>query len=358
MLTQRHSTILKLVVESHIAHGGAVGSQAVREQARLNLSSATIRNAMSELEVMGYLTQPHTSAGRIPTDRGFRFYVDALLERDPLGNGTKCRILEACEKGGMDLPATLHQISREVADLTHQACLVLPPDMKNAILERIHFIRLEGRQGVRGSKIVALLVSHSGQLQNRILTLEESYTQKELDAIGRSLSRRLKGLTLKEARQQLAEEVASGEQDYRDLQKKLLEGAVGPWSEGAGLIVNGHLNLLSPDDLTGSGRLLDVLAEIEEKKKYIDLLDHCLRANGVQLFIGSESELSREGGCAMVACKFTGPENLLSGTLGVLGPTRLDYSYVIPLVEFTVLALSGLLSSGVTPAEMVERPES
>ncbi|MBF0152710.1 MAG: heat-inducible transcription repressor HrcA [Magnetococcales bacterium] len=357
MLTQRHGTILKLVVEAHIARGGAVGSQSLRDQAHLNLSTATIRNAMSELEVMGYLTQPHTSAGRIPTDRGYRFYVDALLERDPLGTGTKSRILEACEKGGNDLPTTLNQISKEVATLTHQACLVLPPDMKNAILERIHFIRLEGRSGLRGSKVLALLVSHSGQLQNRILNLEESYAQKELDAFGRSLSRRMKGLTLKEVRQQLEEEVASGEQHYRDLQKKLLEGAVGSWSGGMGLIVNGHLNLLTPDDLAGSGRLLDVLAEIEEKKKYIGLLDHCLRTKGVQLFIGAESELSREGGCAMVACKFSGPENQLSGTLGVLGPTRLDYSYVIPLVEFTVLALSGLLSSGVTPMEMVDFQE-
>ncbi|MBF0137971.1 MAG: heat-inducible transcription repressor HrcA [Magnetococcales bacterium] len=358
MLTQRHSNILKLVVEAHIAHGGTVGSQALRDRTRLNLSTATIRNAMSELEVMGYLTQPHTSAGRIPTDRGFRFYVDSLLERDPLGTGTKNRILEVCEKGGNDLPTTLNQISREVAVLTRQACLVLPPDMKHAILERIHFLRLENRSGLRGSRILALLVSHSGQIQNRILTLEEVYSQKELDALGRSLSRRLKGLTLKEVRQQLEEEVASGEQQYRDLQKKLLEETVGPWSGGMGLIVNGHMNLLTPDALTDSGPLLDVLAEIEEKRKYIDLLDHCLHANGVQLFIGAESELSREGGCAMVACKFSGPENHLSGTLGVLGPTRLPYSFIIPLVEFTVLALSGLLSSGITPVDMVDHQES
>ena len=347
MLTQRHQEILKLVVRAHIEGGEPVSSKTVNERSQLGVSSATIRNAMVELEEQGFLTQPHTSAGRIPTDVGFRFYVDSLLEVAALDSKEKEQILRACEQGNKDLDDILARVSHVLATITLNACMIRTPDVRHATLRRIQFIKLAGRSGK--DRILALLISDSGQLRSRVFQLENSPSQDRLDHFGLYLSCHLEGMTLSEVREHLQCEVDQGEQEYRGLCGNLLESFSHAFI-GGGLIVNGRMNVFrSFMDLS---RIQEMLAVLEEKKKLIHLLDECLDLEGVRLFIGSESDLGRTSGCSVVAAHFKWAEGLFPGTLGVLGPTRLDYAHVIPLVDFTTKVLSTFFSDVISSGLM------
>ncbi|MBF0162556.1 MAG: heat-inducible transcription repressor HrcA [Magnetococcales bacterium] len=340
MLTKRHHEILKLVVQAHMEGGEPIGSKTICERSQLGVSAATIRNAMVELEEMGFLTQPHTSAGRLPTDLGLRFYVDSLLEVTSLGRDEQEQIVRACEQGGEDLETVLAGVSQVLAMLTLNACMVRTPDVRHAVLRRVQFIRLTSRSGL--DRILALLISDSGQLRSRVFHLESHLSQEKLDKFGRLLSRRLEGMTLAEVREHLQQEVEQGEREYRAVCGNLLESVSG-LSMGGSLIVNGRMNVFHASmDL---GRVREMLAVLEEKRGLVHLLDRCLGLEGVQLFIGAEAELS-QGGCAVVAAPFRGAHGSCPGTLGVLGPTRMDYAHVISLVGFTTQLLSRLFSDG------------
>lgn len=343
MLIQRHQEILKLIVRVHIEGGGPVSSKTVSERSQLGVSSATIRHAMAELEEQGFLTQPHTSAGRVPTDVGFRFYVDSLLEVASLGNEEKEQILRACDQGSKDLDDILARVSQVLAAITLNACMVRTPDARQSVLQCIQFIKLIGRPGL--DRILALLISDSGQLRSRVFSLENSPSQEKLDYFGSSLSRHLEGMTLSEVREHLQCEVDQGEQEYRLLCGNLLK-SFSQTSIGGGLIVNGRMNVFR--SFVDLSKIQEMLAILEEKKKLVHLLDKCLDMEGVRLFIGSESDLGKTGGCTVVAAHFKGAEGLFPGTLGVLGPTHLDYAHVIPLVDFTAKVLSTFFSDAVS----------
>lgn len=338
MLTKRHHEILKLIVHAHMEGGEPVGSKTISERSQLGVSSATIRNAMVELEEMGLLTQPHPSAGRVPTDLGFRYYADSLLEVASLGREEQEQIIRACEPGSEDLETLLTRVSQVLAAMTPNACMVRTPDVRHAVLRRVQFIKLSSRSGL--DRLLAILVSDSGQLRSRVFYLDSHFSQDKLDHFGHVLSRRLEGMTLFEVREHLQREVEQGEQEYRALCGSLL-GSVSGLS-GGGLIVNGRMNVFhSVMDLS---RIREMLAVLEEKKGLVHLLDRCMDLEGVRLFIGAEAELG--GGCAVVAAPFRGIDGLCPGTLGVLGPTRMDYAHVIPLVGFTTQLLSTLFSDG------------
>ncbi|MEO5339618.1 MAG: heat-inducible transcriptional repressor HrcA [Magnetococcus sp. MYC-9] len=340
MLTNRHHEILKLVVHAHMQGGEPVGSRTISERSRLGVSSATIRNAMVELEEMGLLIQPHTSAGRVPTDLGFRFYVDSLLEVTSLGADEQAQIARACGQGSEDLETVLARVSQVLASLTLNACMVRTPDVRQAVLRRVQFIKLAGRSGL--DRILALLVSDTGQLRSRVFHLESNPSQEKLDRFSTVLSRRLEGMTLTEVREHLQREVEQSEQEYRALCGSLLDSVSG-LSMSGGLIVNGRMNMFR--SFIELSRVQEMLAVLEEKKGLVNLLDKCLDMEGVRLFIGAEAELSRSG-CAVVAAPFKGADGSCPGTLGVLGPTRMDYAHVIPLVAFTTKLLSSLFSDG------------
>lgn len=340
MLTKRHHEILKLVVLAHVEAGEPVGSKTISERSRLGVSAATVRNAMVELEEMGLLTQPHLSAGRVPTDSGFRYYVDSLLEVATLGSEEQEQILRACEQGHEDLETLLARVSQVLATISLNACMVRTPDVRHALLRRVQFIKLTHYTGM--DRILALLISDSGQLRSRVFCLESNPSQEKLDQFGIFLSRQLEGMTLSEVREHLQREVEQSEQEYRTLCGTLLESVAG-FSMGGSLIVNGRMNVFrSFMDLS---RIREMLAVLEEKKGLVSLLDKCLDMEGVRLFIGAEAELSR-GGCAVVAAPFKGVDGSSPGTLGVLGSTRMDYAHIIPLVGFTTKVLSALFSDG------------
>lgn len=354
MLTSRQSDILKKVVESHISDGEPVGSGTVRHRFHLDLSSASIRTAMAELEEMGFLFRVHHSSGRAPTELGFRFYVDGLLELSSLSQEEKERITMACEEGRTDLGFAFAEVGRVLSILSSNACLVRPAGMGRALLRSIRFIRLDDDTRAGTTRIMALLVAVNGQVDSRVFIMRGLLAQHALDRHGAALSRVLDGATLREAREHLQRAVERGEQDYRTLCNNLLESLQRDSQTGE-LIINGRLNFFLSfgggySTVLDLNRAQEALAILEEKRRLIQLLDHCLESDGVRLFIGSESALGA-GQCAIVASSFTGPASVALGALGVLGPTRLDYAHVIPLVEFTTKVLSALLAD--TPPSSV-----
>lgn len=336
MLNHRQSEILRAIVQLHIETGEPVGSQALCRRFTLAISPATVRNAMNDLTELGYLNQPHASAGRVPTDQGYRAYVALLDDNEPLPEATREQLTRACR--GADIDEVLQETSQALATLTHYACLVRPPPEDTAVLSRISFIRLTE------NRVMALLVSASGLVRNRVFVLESGFDQKELDDCGRSLSRRLQGMTLAEVRTRLEEELASEERDYHALRRRLLTNLLAVTRASAALIVNGRTNLLSFPELIQAPQMRELLAAMEETRKLITLLDKCLDMDGVRLFIGHESRLPGVNHCAVVAARFTGPESSQVGSVAVLGPTRLDYQQVIPLVGYTAGLLSETLS--------------
>lgn len=339
MLTQRHRDVLGLVVGTYIEGGEPVSSKTVSERSRLGVSAATIRGAMAELEEQGFLTHPHISAGRVPTDAGFRFYVDSLLEVTSLGREEKEQILRACDQGNRHLDDVLVRVSRVLSTLTLNACMVRAPDACHAILRRIQFIRLAGRSG--RDRILALLISDSGQLRSRLFPFQNSPSQEKLDRFGQALGCHLEGMTLSEVRAHLRHEVEQGTAEYRLFCSHLLEN-FSHFPVDGGLIVNGRMNLFR--SFVGLTTIRDLLAILEEKKGLIRLLDQCLGGDGVRLFIGSEAALGHIENCTVVAAPFGKSAGGYPGTLGVLGPTRLDYAHVIPLVDFTTKALNALVA--------------
>ncbi|MEO5377052.1 MAG: heat-inducible transcriptional repressor HrcA [Magnetococcus sp. DMHC-6] len=346
MLSHRHSEILKLVVQHHIIHGGAVGSQTICDHSHLGLSSATIRSAMAELEEMGLLSQPHRSSGRIPTDKGFRMYVDCM-ERHFLPESEKERIAQAFQSGWRDLDATLDKVCQVLADLTPYAWLALPPRLDDAVLMCVQFIKLSQY------RVSAILISVSGQVWHRLLTMDGDYSQRQLDSYGHALSSHLEGMTLYQARERLQWEVQGGKEQYRELCRCLLRVVSSSGMGDDHLIINGRSNLLGLSWQDYVPDIRRVLEALEQKKKLIALLDLCLHSEGVQLFIGSESPLGPVQGCSVVAAKFSGPERRLLGTLGVLGPTRLNYAHVIPLVGYVASILSTHFSPILPPQEEI-----
>ncbi|MBF0294699.1 MAG: heat-inducible transcription repressor HrcA [Magnetococcales bacterium] len=350
MLTPRQSDILKKVVESYIASGEPVGSLSLRQRFRMDLSAASIRHAMAELEELGLLHRVHHSSGRAPTEEGLRVYVDALARVSSLAPQERESILAACEAGRPDPDRMLVEAGRVVAALCANASLVRPLGLGGVTLRGIRFIRLD-RTRAGTTRIMALLVAVTGRIDSRIFDMEGALSQTDLDHHGVTLSRLVDGVTPLEARQRLRMAVDQGERDLRLLCGNLLAAPVFG-TPGEELIVNGRMHLLPAFGTEHATALVlrrthEAMLLIEEKRRLSRLLDLCLETPGVRLFIGAGAALG--DGCAVVASSFTGPASTSPGAIGVLGPTRLDYAHVIPLVEFTAKVLSARLADAETP---------
>ncbi|HIJ83654.1 MAG TPA: heat-inducible transcriptional repressor HrcA, partial [Magnetococcales bacterium] len=245
MLTQRHRDILHRVVHAYIHQGESVGSKTLSQMDGLGFSPATIRSEMAQLEKMGYLVRDHASSGRRPTQRGLRFFVDILLEVTKLSNPDKDRIVAACSHGD-DLEQTLSEVSRVLAAMTPNACIVRLPRMLDVVIHRVQFIELS-RDNFTEMRILALLVSETGQLKSRVVRLQTRLQQKDLDEFGAYLSREMQGKTLAEVKRRLQTEIDRGEKIFHDLCRNLLESSVLVASADA-LIVNGRMNLFDFGD--------------------------------------------------------------------------------------------------------------
>jgi len=335
-LNLRARRILQAVVSEYIATGDAVGSRTVTKRHGIDLSAATVRNVMSDLEEAGLLLQPHTSAGRVPTQQGLRYFVDSLLKVRSLTPVEKDGIRTRFEGRELEFQEVMRDTSKMLSELSHHAALVLVPRAETDVLEQLQFVPL------RSGGVLAVLVTRSGLVQNRLITAEVTLSPGDLDRIHNYLNEMLGGLTLEEVRQRVMDE-ARRERDRLDA---ILEEAIklGVQAVGAGgtpdVIVEGQANLIAKDvDLARARALLKAL---EEKKVLVRLLEGTASAPGVRVFIGAELEQSEFSQCSVVTARY-GPDDQPLGTIGIIGPVHMNYSKVIPLVDFTAEIVTNVL---------------
>jgi len=339
-LNERNRNILKAVVISYIEKASPVGSQSVTENYSFGLSPATIRNIMAELEDLGYLTQPHTSAGRVPTPKGYRMYVDQLMELDRLMLFDEEFLIEHYLGTKREDPHALFQeTTRMLSLLSHYAGVVLAPKISKTRLDRLEFILL------RKGHVLVLQVSKDGMVQHRIIDADPELTQKDLTRISAFLNEKFSGLTLDTIRNRLIAEMNAERDMYDRLLQKALElgQKVLEQQPQDELYLIGTSNILDLPDFADDMEKMKVLFRtFEEKAVILKLLNTCLETHGIQIFIGSESPLTGIEDCSFVVSSYRGGDQVM-GTLGVIGPTRMEYARVIPLVDRTAKLLGRLL---------------
>ena len=343
-LNERSREIFRLIVESYLATGEPVGSRNLSRILPITLSPASIRNVMSDLEHLGLIFAPHTSAGRLPTELGLRFFVDALMQVGDLAEDDR-RSIEAQVAGmgsGMSLEGVLTEASQALSGLTRSAGVVLTAK-NNVRLKHIEFVRLEPERAL------VVLVSEDGQVENRVLQVPAGLPTSSLVEAGNFLNARLRGKTLAELRGEIEKAVVEGEAELDQLTQRIIATGLASWSGGESeerkLIVRGHSNLLDDlhalDDLERVRLLFDAL---EAKRGVIDLLGRAERADGVRIFIGSENKLFSLSGSSTIVAPYRDSKGRIVGVIGVIGPTRLNYARVIPMVDYTARVVSRLLS--------------
>jgi heat-inducible transcriptional repressor len=346
-LDAREREILKSVIRAHTLTGAPVGSRAVSLGAGMDLSPATIRNIMAELEERGLLTQPHTSAGRVPTDTAYRIYVDHLMGAQRVVPAQAHAIDEALLRTRGDVAELLEEASRQLSRLSHHVGVVLAPELRRIVVEHLEFVRLDPR------RVVAVLVDRAGVVHNRILDDPEGPGQDELDRVGRWLTEQFAGRTLGQMREELLERMSAERAAYDRLRSASLElgrKAVerGPGQEEAELFVEGVSNLLAEPAFADRARMRAILKTLEEKTRVVDLLGRVLEGEGVQVVIGRENPVPDLSDCSLVASTYAAGERVL-GSVGIVGPTRMEYARAVALVDYLAKVLTRLLSSPRAP---------
>ena len=342
-LNERSREIFRSIVESYLATGEPVGSRNLARILPITLSPASVRNVMSDLEQLGLIYAPHTSAGRLPTELGLRFFVDALLQVGDLNEEDR-RAIEAQAVGAganKSVEAIVTEASQRLSGLTRSASIVLT-GKSNVRLKHIEFVRLEPERAL------AVLVGEDGQVENRVLNMPPGLPTSALTEAANFLNARIRGRTLAELRDEIEHAVKEGQAELDQLTQKIIAAGIASWSggesEGRQLIVRGHANLLEDlhalEDLERVRLLFDAL---ETKRGVIDLLGRAERGDGVRIFIGSENKLFSLSGSSTIIAPYRDGNGSIVGVIGVIGPTRLNYARVIPMVDYTAKVVGKLL---------------
>jgi heat-inducible transcriptional repressor len=336
MLTDRARILLKTLVERYIADGEPVGSRTLSKHAGLDLSPASIRNIMSDLEEMGFVTSPHTSAGRVPTPRGYRFFVDTLLTVRPLAQVEVSQLESGLTQA--DPQRLLTSASALLSDLSRFAGLVMTP-RRNPAFRQIEFLSLSEK------RILLIIVTMEGEVENRVIVTEQPYSASALTEAANYFNQHFAGHRFEQVRAKLREELGR----VRDDITRLMAAAVDAGSQAHNasqdnVVVSGSRKLLDVEELSSNmvnlRRLFDAF---EQKTGLLQLLDQSRTAAGVQIFIGGESELLPLDECSLVTAPYS-VDGQVVGTLGVVGPTRMAYERVVPIVDITARLLSSALS--------------
>ena len=343
-LNERSREIFRQIVESYLATGEPVGSRNLARILPITLSPASVRNVMSDLEQLGLIYAPHTSAGRLPTELGLRFFVDALME---VGNLTETdrRSIEAqiaAAGANKSLESALTEATQMLSGLTRSASVVLTAK-NNKRLKHIEFVQLDAERAL------AILVGEDGEVENRVLNIPPGLPTSALVEASNFLNARIRGKTLAEVRGEVENAVRESQAELDQLTQKVIAAGLASWSGGDDedrqLIVRGHANLLEDlralEDLERVRALFDTL---ETKRGVIDLLGRAERGEGVRIFIGSENKLFSLSGSSTIVAPYSDGKGRIVGVIGVIGPTRLNYARVIPMVDYTARVVSKLLS--------------
>ncbi|HXV75050.1 MAG TPA: heat-inducible transcriptional repressor HrcA [Candidatus Polarisedimenticolaceae bacterium] len=335
-LGRHQADVLREIVRQYILTGEPVGSASVGRSAKLALSPASIRNVMGELESLGLLSQPHTSAGRVPTDRAYRIYVDRLIHRTRIKPEQAEAIVRALTATGGEIEGLLGEASRQLSLLSNQVGLVLAPELDRLIVDQIEFVRLDS------GRVMAVLVTRSGVIHNRIIHVAEPIDPPELERIGRYITGEFGGRTLPAMRELLEQRLGQDRLAYDRAMARALElgrEIAGSDDIESALFVDGASNLLHKRDLADIGVLQSLFRTLEDKKTLIDLLGRLIESRGVRVVIGEENPLADLNRCSLVASNYHAGDRVI-GTLGIVGPVRMPYGRAMALVEH----LSGVLT--------------
>jgi heat-inducible transcriptional repressor len=341
-LDARSREIFRRIVESYLSTGEPVGSRHLSRLLPITLSPASIRNVMQDLEEIGLIYAPHASAGRLPTQSGLRFFVDALLEFGDLGREERTRIdtqvRAAAEGGGFE--GALAETTSLLSDLTRGAGVVLTTK-SDPRLKHVEFVRLEA------GRALAILVAEDGSVENRVIATPDGMPDSALQEASNYLNTHLRGRTLAEASAEIETARRRSRQELDAIASRLVDEGLASWSGPIGqrdqLIVRGQANLIgdlrAADDLE---RIRTLFADLETKTDVIDLLHRAETGDGVKIFIGSENRLFSLSGSSMIAAPLRSGDHRIAGVLGVIGPTRLNYGRIVPMVEYAAQVLSDL----------------
>jgi heat-inducible transcriptional repressor len=337
MLDKRAQILLKTLVERYISEGQPIGSRTLSKYSGLDLSAATIRNVMADLEEMGFIISPHTSAGRVPTPRGYRFFVDTLLTVRPLDLVQVNRLQNQLDQ--REPQKLITSASRLLSDLTQFAGVVMTPKRRSVAFRHLEFLRLSD------SRILLILVTTDDQVQNRIIFTDKPYAAAVLSEAANFFNQHYAGCSLEEMRTRMQDEL---KQLHRDM-SVLMNAAVEAGSDvlddrSEGYVLSGESNLLHVQDLSSNMESLRKLFDaFEQKTALLGLLDISQHAQGMQIFIGGESGQMPVDECSVVTAPYD-VDGQVVGTVGVIGPTRMAYERVIPIVDITAKLLSSALS--------------
>lgn len=338
MLDRRAQSLLKTLIENYIADGQPVGSRTLAKRSNLELSPATIRNVMSDLEEMGFITSPHTSAGRIPTPLGYRLFIDSLLTVRQLTDTDLSEIQGAMQP---DQPQrVISQASHLLSQLTSFAGVVVAPRRQQPRIRQIEFLSLSEK------RILLIIVTENGDVQNRILFTQRNHTPSELVFAANYLNQNCVGLEFNQIRSRVVEELSQLRVDMSDLMAAALDAGNQVMADTADhYVISGERNLLGVEDLASNMNRIRRLFDLFEQKTHLaQLLALSDDAEGVQVFIGDESGIAPLDECSVVAAPYE-VDGQVVGSIGVIGPTRMAYERVIPIVDITAKLLSSALSA-------------
>ena len=342
-LDARAAELLKLLIERHVHDGLPVGSRTLARAFSVELSPATIRNVMADLEEFGFVSSPHTSAGRVPTALGYRYFVDALLAPEQLSEAEQARIAEELVPGGKSPADLVQATSNLLSRLSAMAGVVTVPRRNVAVLRRIEFMPLSG------GRVLAILVVNQREVQNRVLDMGRDYSAAELERYSNVFNETFAGRDLLSLRRTLLEDLSETQKRVNQLLSEavvLAERALGAQQDAEDYVLAGGTNLLAFQELGDVNRLRNLFEALDRKRDLLELFDQCLSASGMQIFIGGESGYRVLDECSVVTAPYF-VDGQVAGVLGVIGPTRMAYPRIIPLVAEAARALgAGLKAEG------------
>ena len=334
-ISERSQYFLKVLIERYIREGQPVGSRTLAKDARLDLSPATIRNVMADLEEQGFIASPHTSAGRVPTASGYRVFVDSLISLKPIEE------LGSLELKQEEDPKHLVQsASNMLSNLTHMAGVVMVPQRDQVIIRELQFVHLSDM------RVLTVLVTNQGEVLNRIVDTVQPYDRAELERASNYINQNYAGMKLESMKARIVHEMTAHRQDMDKLMAQMLSIADQALqdNETQDVVVTGQTNLLDFDELAQMDRIRSLFDAFSEKQEILHLLDRSSQAAGVQLFIGEESGYDPLKTCSLVSAPYEMDDKVV-GVLGVIGPTRMAYDRVIPIVDITARLLGAALKS-------------
>jgi heat-inducible transcriptional repressor len=337
-VSERAMHFLKVLVERYIKDGQPVGSRTLSKDAGLELSPATIRNVMADLEDLGLVVSPHTSAGRVPTVAGYRLFVDSLLTMRPPSEEDMENLRQRFT-GPTDSKSLVEATSRLLSGITHLAGVVMLPRHERNAFRQIELLPLSG------SRVLAILITGEGEVHNRIITTEHAVTRSMLEEASNYLNRMFTGQDISEVRKRLLEDLKNTHQNMDALMMRavtLAHDVVAAAERTDDCVIAGQTNLMEFGELANMERLKHLFDAFNQKREILHILDRCIEADGVQIFIGEESGYDLLDECSLVTTAYRVDDQVV-GVLGVIGPTRMDYQRVIPIVDVTARLLAAAL---------------